>query len=79
MGKTSGYGRLSRDNGDDESSSIFNQKRIITEFAKQHGINVDDFYIDDAPRVHNNNVNLALIIKIQKWISNIYYKKKILF
>ena len=48
MGKTSGYGRLSRDDGDDESSSIFNQKRIITEFAKQHGINVDDFYIDDG-------------------------------
>ena len=48
MGKTSGYGRLSRDDGDDESSSIFNQKRIITEFAKQNGITVDDFYIDDG-------------------------------
>lgn len=48
MGKTSGYGRLSRDDGDDESSSIFNQKRIITEFAKQNGITIDDFYIDDG-------------------------------
>lgn len=48
MGKTSGYGRLSRDDGDDESSSIFNQKRIITEFAKQHGITINDFYIDDG-------------------------------
>ena len=35
--------------------------------------------INDSPQVHNNNVNLALIIKIQKWICNIHYKKKILF
>lgn len=48
MGKTIGYGRLSRDDGDDESTSIFNQKRIIEEFAKQHGFTVDEFYIDDG-------------------------------
>ena len=48
MGKTIGYGRLSRDDGDDESTSIFNQKRIIEEFAKQHNFTVDEFYIDDG-------------------------------
>ena len=48
MGKTIGYGRLSRDDGDDESTSIFNQKRIITEFAKQQGFTIDEFYIDDG-------------------------------
>ena len=44
MGKTIGYGRLSRDDGDDESTSIFNQKRIIEEFAKQHGLSIDIVY-----------------------------------
>lgn len=48
MGINVGYARLSRDDGDDESSSIFNQKRIIIEFAKQHGIHIDKFYIDDG-------------------------------
>lgn len=48
MGKTIGYCRLSRDDGDDESTSIFNQKRIIEEFANQHGFHIDEFYIDDG-------------------------------
>lgn len=48
LGINVGYARLSRDDGDDESSSIFNQKRIIIEFAKQHGIHIDKFYIDDG-------------------------------
>ena len=48
MGKKAGYGRLSRDDGDDESSSIFNQKRIITEFAESNGIHIDEFYVDDG-------------------------------
>jgi DNA invertase Pin-like site-specific DNA recombinase len=48
MGKTIGYARLSRDDGDDESTSIFNQKRIIEEFAKQQGFHIDKFYIDDG-------------------------------
>ena len=48
MRKTIGYSRLSRDDGDDESTSIFNQKRIIEEFAKQHGFHIDEFYVDDG-------------------------------
>ena len=48
MGKIIGYSRLSRDDGDDESTSIFNQKRIIEEFAKQHGFHIDEFYVDDG-------------------------------
>lgn len=48
MGQTAGYGRLSRDDGDDESSSIFNQKRILTEFADNNGIHIDEFYVDDG-------------------------------
>ena len=56
MKKTIGYGRLSRDDGDDESTSIFNQKRIIEEFAKQHGLEIDEFYIDDGFRSDDCNI-----------------------
>lgn len=48
LSKTVGYGRLSRDDGDDESSSIFNQKRIITRFSEEYGFHIDEFYIDDG-------------------------------
>ena len=35
--------------------------------------------VDDTPRIHNNIVTLGLIVNIQKWVSDICYKKKTLF
>ena len=47
--KTVGYLRLSKEDGDDvESSSISNQRKIISEYAKQRNITIDDWYIDDG-------------------------------
>ena len=43
-----GYIRLSRDDGNDESISVSNQRRIINEYATNHNMNVDEFYIDDG-------------------------------
>ena len=43
-----GYLRLSRDDGDEESMSITNQRSIITEWASNHGFIIVDWYIDDG-------------------------------
>lgn len=45
---TVAYLRLSREDGDGESSSISNQRRIITKFAQDRGMVIDEFYIDDG-------------------------------
>lgn len=42
------YLRLSREDGDDESSSITNQRRIILEFAEKNNLVIDEFYVDDG-------------------------------
>lgn len=42
-----GYLRLSRDDGDDESSSITNQRAIIKEWARANGFIITDWYVDD--------------------------------
>ena len=42
------YLRLSREDGDGESSSIANQRKIITKFAQDRGMVIDEFYIDDG-------------------------------
>ena len=47
-------------------------KRLVND-AKLNNV------IEDAPRVQNNIVTLRLIIKIQKWVKGICYKKKTLF
>ena len=43
-----GYLRLSRDDGDDESSSITNQRAIINEWAERNGFIITKWYIDDG-------------------------------
>ena len=43
-----GYSRLSHDDGDNESASIANQKKIIEAFANDNGMTISDFYIDDG-------------------------------
>lgn len=43
-----GYLRLSRDDGDDESSSITNQRAIINEWADKNGFIITKWYIDDG-------------------------------
>ena len=43
-----GYLRLSRDDGDDESSSITNQRAIINEWADKNGFVITKWYIDDG-------------------------------
>lgn len=43
-----GYSRLSHDDGDNESASIANQKKIIEAFANDNGMIISDFYIDDG-------------------------------
>lgn len=47
-GKVVGYLRLSREDGDDESVSISNQRDILIRFAKDNGMEIDEFYIDDG-------------------------------
>lgn len=42
------YLRLSREDGNDESTSISNQRRIILEYAEKHNIKIEKFYIDDG-------------------------------
>lgn len=46
--KTVAYLRLSIEDGDGESSSISNQRKITTKFAQEHGMIIDEFYIDDG-------------------------------
>lgn len=49
IGKTVGYLRLSKEDGDDvESSSISNQRKIISDYAASHNMTIDDWYIDDG-------------------------------
>lgn len=42
------YLRLSKEDGDDESVSIGNQRRIIEDYAKHNDIIIDRWYIDDG-------------------------------
>ena len=47
--ETVSYYRLSKEDGDDVvSSSIVNQRSIVQEYAKTHGIQIDREYIDDG-------------------------------
>lgn len=47
--KTALYCRLSRDDGvDKESNSIINQREMLKRYAKEHGFQVYDEYIDDG-------------------------------
>ena len=43
-----GYLRLSRDDGDEESMSITNQRSIISEWALNNGFVITDWYVDDG-------------------------------
>ena len=43
-----GYLRLSKDDGEGESASIKNQRRIIMEFAKENGLEIIKEYCDDG-------------------------------
>ena len=43
-----GYLRLSRDDGEDESTSITNQRAIIDDWAKNNGFIITKWYIDDG-------------------------------
>lgn len=43
-----GYCRLSRDDGNDQSTSIINQKKIITKWAQDNGMSIDKWYCDDG-------------------------------
>ena len=47
-GRTVAYLRLSQEDGDGESSSISNQRKITTRFAQERDMHIDEFYIDDG-------------------------------
>ena len=47
-GKTVAYLRLSKEDGDDESVSIANQRRIIEEYAINNHITIDEWFSDDG-------------------------------
>ena len=49
------YLRLSQEDGDDESSSITNQRKILMEYAKQNNMEVVDTYIDDGVSGYSMN------------------------
>lgn len=42
------YLRLSKEDGDSESLSISNQRKILHEYAKQHNLEIVDEYVDDG-------------------------------
>lgn len=42
------YLRLSQEDGESESTSITNQRRILTEYAERHNMEIVDIYIDDG-------------------------------
>lgn len=42
------YCRLSREDGDGESSSISSQKEFLTEYAKKNNYVIYDTYVDDG-------------------------------
>lgn len=46
--RTIAYLRLSKEDGDDESVSIANQRKIITDYARNNNIVIDEWYIDDG-------------------------------
>ena len=46
--KVVAYLRLSREDGYDESVSIANQRKIVTQYAQENGLFISDFYIDDG-------------------------------
>ena len=46
--KTVAYLRLSKEDGDDESVSISNQRKILKSYAESNNITIDDWYIDDG-------------------------------
>lgn len=43
-----GYCRLSRDDGNDQSTSIINQKKIITKWTEDNNMSIDKWYCDDG-------------------------------
>ena len=45
---TAAYLRLSKEDGDDESVSISNQRRILEEYSRYNKIHIDEWYIDDG-------------------------------
>lgn len=45
---TVAYLRLSKEDGDDESVSIANQRRIIDAYAQNNNITIHEYYIDDG-------------------------------
>ncbi len=46
--KYGGYIRLSEEDGNNESISVGNQRKIISQFADENGIDLVEFYIDDG-------------------------------
>lgn len=49
MGITALYNRLSRDDGtDSESNSIANQKKLLSQKAKEFGLTNTRYYVDDG-------------------------------
>ena len=46
--KVIAYLRLSKEDGDDESSSITNQRKILQDYADKHNMEIVEFYIDDG-------------------------------
>ena len=48
-GMTALYCRLSRDDGvEGESNSIGTQKKLLKQYAKEHGLDNTQFYVDDG-------------------------------
>ena len=42
------YLRLSKDDGNDESQSITNQRDMLTSFVNERGWHIVDYYVDDG-------------------------------
>lgn len=53
--KYGGYIRLSEEDGHNESVSVGNQRKIISQFAEEKGIDLVEFYIDDGYKGYKMN------------------------
>lgn len=53
--KFGGYIRLSEEDGHNESISVGNQRKIISQFAEENGIEIIEFYIDDGFKGYKMN------------------------
>jgi DNA invertase Pin-like site-specific DNA recombinase len=62
------YLRLSKEDGDSESLSISNQRKILHEYARQHNLEITDEYVDDG--VTGYTMNRPALNRLKQDLNN---------